>query len=220
MRACSWVASALYLLLKLLVCAAVLAELFVVNGSLLPRARSVGDDLKLMPRSDDAIVANNASDALKNSSNTQKPTQDTGYSHKLLLCLMETRTMHHIHTYTLQCIFNAETSTLFSGQNGFPRETAVTQTRVWEVYEALYLIVQTYLVLVAVVNMVSLLEWLLKLVLGPWRGRVSSCPFLPADACLLLYMADENAGPEVARAFAQSGAWGRGEGNESIALNE
>ncbi|GFN79675.1 pannexin 8 [Plakobranchus ocellatus] len=222
MRACSWVASALYLLLKLLVCAAVLAELFVVHGSLLPQAKSVGDDLKLMPRSDATILANNANDALKNCSNTPKPTQDMGYSHKLLLCTMQIRMLQNIQTFTLQCIFNPETSTSFlpfSDQNGSRKEAAVTQARVWEVYEALYLIVQTCLVLVAVVNVVSLLEWLVKLVAGPCRRKRLS-PNLPADACLLLYMADQNAGPEVARVFAQSGAWGRGEGKENIALNE
>ncbi|GFN79678.1 innexin [Plakobranchus ocellatus] len=222
MRACSWMASALYLLLKLLVCAAVLAELFVVHGSLLPQAKSVGDDLKLMPRSDATIVANNANDALKNSSNMQKRTQDTGYAHKLLLCDMKLRMLQNIQTFTLQCVFNPEISTTSlpsSDQNGSPRDAVVTQARVWEFYEALYLIIQTYLVLVAVVNVVSLLEWLLKLVAAPCRRRRLS-PDLPADACLLLYMADENAGPEVARAFAQSGAWGRGEGKESIALSE
>ncbi|GFN91156.1 pannexin 7 [Plakobranchus ocellatus] len=223
MRVCSWVASALYLLLKLSVCAAVLAELFVVHGSLLPQARSVGDDFKLTPRSDATILDNNVNDALKNNSKMQEPTQDKGYAHKLLLCTMTLRRMTNIDTYTLQCIFNPESSTTHlasSGPIGFSREVAVTQARVWEFYVALYLIVQTYLVLVAVVNIISLLEWLVKLVTGLCRRRVSSCPDLPADACLLLYMAGDNAGPEVVRVFAQSGAFGRGRGKESIALNE
>ncbi|GFO42091.1 hypothetical protein PoB_006859600 [Plakobranchus ocellatus] len=104
MRVCSWVASALYLLLKLLVCTAVLAELIVVYGSLLPQTRSVGDDLKLRPRSDATILDNNVNDALKNSSKMQKPTQDKGYARKLLLCTMTLRRMTKIDIYTLQCI--------------------------------------------------------------------------------------------------------------------
>ncbi|GFN88189.1 pannexin 8 [Plakobranchus ocellatus] len=131
--------------------------------------------------------------------------------------------MTNIDTYTQQCIFNPESSTTpfaSSGQIGSARESAVTQARMWEFYEALYLIVQTYFVLLTVINIISLLEWQVKLVTGPCRRRVSSCPDLTADACFLMYMAGENAGPEVVRAFVQSGAWGRGEGKESIAQNE
>ncbi|GFR61196.1 pannexin 10 [Elysia marginata] len=44
-RVCSWRAGSLYLLLKVLMCVAVIAELLVVHGSLLPQAKSLEDKL-------------------------------------------------------------------------------------------------------------------------------------------------------------------------------
>ncbi|GFO27069.1 pannexin 8 [Plakobranchus ocellatus] len=226
MRPCSWVNSALYLLLKLLVCVALLVELFVVNGSLLPRAKSLEDDLKAMPEYAAVNIANNVNEALESSGRMNKEIQDTTYSSKLLLCEMKLRQLANIRSYTIQCVFNPdtyETSRSSSDQDTSPSGVADSHGRgwnFWELYEALYLIVLTYLVLLAVINVISLLEWLVKLVAKPCRERVSCGSDLPVDASLLLYMASENAGPDVVRAFAQSRAWDRGEGKESIALDE
>ncbi|KAK3775633.1 hypothetical protein RRG08_051491 [Elysia crispata] len=221
-RTCSWAASSLYLLLKILMCVAVIAELLVVHESLLPQAQSLEDGLK--QEDFNAGVFEFVNKTLNTLQSTGiNPTED--YSDRLLLCDLPIRTLQNVQQYTHQCIFQAEKEIVFPKpelQNSAPKDDHNTQTphEVMKMYVTLFLIVQTYLAVLTVVNVSSFIVWLLKLVARPCKRTVSSDRDLPVDVCLLLHMAQENAGPEVVKAFSQSRAWGKEEGKESIPLNE
>ena len=218
-RVCSKTASCLYLLLKILVCVAVIAELVVVHKSLLPQAQSLEDDLK--PTDLNRDVMRLVDETLKTLETTEKDNSTDfykTYSNQILQCELPIRQFANIKKYTVQCIFNAERQSVPPKpptQSPSPADDHVDQTpHVVKMYVAVYLIVQIYLVVLTVVNVSSFLLWLLKLVVDPCRPRVSSDLDLCVDVRLLLHMAHENAGPEVVKAFSQSEAWGSGDGKE------
>ncbi|KAK3775634.1 hypothetical protein RRG08_051492 [Elysia crispata] len=224
-RRCSWTASSLYLLLKILMCVAVIAELLVVHKSFLPQAQSLEDDLK----QDDFNAGvfefvNKTLNALENTGNDISAEDHMQHSDRLLYCDLPIRILTNVQRFTLQCIFQAEKEAAQKPelQNTAPKENRDIQTpdEVMKTYVTLFLIIQTYLAVLTVVNVSSFIVWLLKLVARPCRRTVTSDRDLPVDVCLLLHMAEENAGPETVKAFSQSRAWGKDEGRESIPLNE
>ncbi|GFR61199.1 innexin [Elysia marginata] len=190
-RVCSWRASLLYLLLKVLMCVTVIAEVFIVYDALFSQAQSLDEDLS-------------------------RCTDSSQYSGKLLFCDMPVRTLHQVHSFTFQCIFHAEQEEMPSSSKD---HVVFSPSRgLIQLYETIFLIVQTYLIVLTVVSVSSFLVWLIKLVSPCWKTAVSDLD-LPLDACLLLQKAYENAGPEVVRGLSLSGALGKSGGNESIALN-
>ena len=220
-RRCSWSAGSLYLLLKVLMCAAVLAELLVVQRSLLPEARSLEEEIQPKDLISERMKVVNA--ILNIAGNAS--TESTAYSNRLLLCDLPIRSLQNVQRFTIQCIFQeerdvilqtpAQSSALGDGQ------TEASSYRVLKMYETVFLVVHTFLVVLAVANFTSLLVWLFKLLAPPCRKTVAPDLDLTLDACLLLQMAQENAGPEVAKALAENGAWRQeAGGKETIALSE
>ena len=110
-RTCSWAASSLYLLLKILMCVAVTADLLVVHESLLPQAQSIEEDLNTLH-------------------NTGINPTDY-YSDRHLLCDLPIRALQNVAQFTLQCIFQAEKEIIFQKpelQNTAPKDDHNIQT--------------------------------------------------------------------------------------------
>ncbi|RUS85059.1 hypothetical protein EGW08_007196 [Elysia chlorotica] len=215
-RTCSWISSGLYLLLKVLMCVAVIAELVVVHTSLLPQARSLEDDLNTEdPNSDMVAFVNTALDAMKGAAYNKSTDDKVHLLNQILLCELPIRQLQNVQTFLLQCSFRAEREPV-QMVDSTPTAGAQSPQGLMGMYVSLYLIVQTFLVALTVVNVSSLLVWLLKLVAQPCGPTAS----LPVDARLLVYMAQENAGPEVVAAFSHSRVWEKGDGKESIPLSE
>ncbi|RUS87059.1 hypothetical protein EGW08_005212 [Elysia chlorotica] len=209
---CSGAASFLYLLLKVLVCVAVIAELVVVQTSILPEAESLEKDFAIDGLNGDVMSTVNTT--LKTLEKTEN--NSTDYADKLLMCELNIREFTNVKAFTLQCVFQPELENVApkpATNAAVPRDDRVSRSPrgVMKMYVTVFLVVQTLLVVLTVVNVSSFLVWLLKFLLRPRK---------PLDLCLLLHMANENAGPEVSNAFSQSEVGGKGDGKESIPLSE
>ncbi|RUS75110.1 hypothetical protein EGW08_017141 [Elysia chlorotica] len=217
-RACSWSASSLYLLLKISMCLAVIVDLVVVHKRLLPQAQALGQDLKA--ENENVDVMGFADSALNATTGSGINNSTEGYIQPpatVLNCELPIRQVRGVNRHFLQCSFEPETEDVNTPNSAMldqtPNDDQVTRTleTALQMNVALFLIVQTYLAALTVVNVSSFLVWLLKLVVRPCTLSVDSGLDLPVDARLLLYMAQENAGPEAVKFFSQAEVWGREE---------
>ncbi|BFZ23324.1 hypothetical protein BsWGS_26362 [Bradybaena similaris] len=104
------------------------------------------------------------------------------YSNTVLTCDMQIQQMTNVHHNTVQCIFTAKNDSMFL-----------------RLYNALHIILAFFFVLLATVNILNFIAWVIKLTPGPFRNGTFSNNKLALDDYLLLYMARQNVGFLAAR---------------------
>lgn len=200
--------SFLYLLLKVLMCVAVISETVVVHNSFLPETKDLVDDFQ----QNDMRISNSAKNMKSISDNKlDEGSQNTTNDNDLLLfCGYKIRVVSQVQVYEMQCLFSpvevltptqpslAPTVTTKLGSNADGPTKIPSVSRMY-LYECLYLIIFTMLVALAANNVVSFLVWLVKLTCRPFCGGSD----LPLDIHFLLQMAKENARMEFASVFSQ-----------------
>ena len=111
-QSCPWKISCLYLLLKLLVCVAVLSEAIVVHNSLLPQGRDA-KQVFLQDNNNKNSIDSNASGASSSNPVTKtdknEQSSNTYFAGKLLTCryIVSIPAIVKEHDYEVQCVFTS-----------------------------------------------------------------------------------------------------------------
>ncbi|BFZ23325.1 hypothetical protein BsWGS_26364 [Bradybaena similaris] len=105
------------------------------------------------------------------------------YSNTMLFCEVSIMQLQTVITYMVQCVFTAKTD-----DSVFLR-----------MYDALHIILAFFFALLATVNILNFIAWVIKLTPGPFRNGTFSNNKLALDDYLLLYMARQNVGFLAAR---------------------
>ncbi|KAK3755121.1 hypothetical protein RRG08_041035 [Elysia crispata] len=203
-EASPWKTSTLYLLLKLLVCIAVVTEAVIVHNSLLPQTRDLRSDGKF-----DKTTAVN-----------QRSLHRVENSDKLLVCTVKIRILQVVQVFDMQCLFSL-VNRFASKKSEVPvvvdtssetRAQRSTNSQLF-MYECLYLITLTILIVLVVTNVTSFLVWLIKLAFRPCEDS-----HLPLDGYFLLQMAKENAGLDFVTVLSSGEMLQDGTGRDDIEL--
>ena len=211
-QSCPWKTSCLYLLLKLLVCAAVLSEAIVVHKSLLPQSRVADKAFDKANTAESTTAKSWIEEAANAATGSDKSVIDSqAFSSKTLLCEYDVRILSNAQQYGMQCVFTPVEAKpapqpVTPEPDHLPQKVSPSTTgQAHMMYECLYLILLTLLVCLAVTNTVNLLVWITKLGCRPCQdSRTSrSQADLPLDGYFLLQMARENAGMDFVRVLAQ-----------------
>ncbi|GFN75850.1 pannexin 10 [Plakobranchus ocellatus] len=207
-RASTCKASVLYLLLKIAMCIVAIVQVCILYYSLLPQAREVvsfSQAAENVTSNDNFILK----EPLRQNNNGDTFQNEMMYSSKQVFCSFKITNAQQIERQEIQCLFSAVISSEMS-RVSTPTVSAPEPSRHFPqaiaMYETLHLILLTYLLFLAVVNFFSLVAWIIRLLIRPCQAYGDPDSNLTLDGHLLLQMAKENVGLEVAAGLLQSGA--------------